>query len=207
MGLFGGKEHRGSSVKGKERKVRHSSGWALLLKSLRERESERVLDFGATSPTNINFLTGLGHSIYMANLALDAASGSWAQTGEDGSQTYDAARFLQENLSFSGRVFDVVLLWDTLDFLPPPLLQSVVDRIYEVLSPGGQILALFHTKCEGQLNRYHLRDSADLEVEPVSDLAVRSAFSNRQIEQMFQAYTTYRFLLAKDNLREIIVTR
>ena len=208
MGLFGGKENRGSaSARGKERAVRHSSGWGQLLKNLQQQESLRVLDFGATSPANINFLTGLGHSIYMANLALDAANGSWAQTGPDGTEGYDLARFLQDNLNFAGRTFDVVLLWDTLDFLPAQLLQSTVNRLYEVLVPGGQLLALFHTKAEGHLNRYHLREGTELEVEPVSDLAVRSAFSNRQIEKMFEAYTTYKFLLAKDNLREILVTR
>ena len=206
MSLFSGKESRSTSTKGKDKPLRHSSGWAQLLKYLQQHESLRVLDFGATSPANINFLTGLGHGIYMANLAVDANSGAWAAEPGD-EQTYDTRQFIEENLNFGGRTFDVVLLWDTLDFLPAALLQSTVDRIHEVLTPNGQLLALFHTKAEGQLHRYHLREAAELEMEPVSALQVRSVFSNRQIEKLFESYTSYKFLLAKDNLREVVVTR
>jgi hypothetical protein len=33
----------------------------------------RVLDIGSTSPTNINFLTELGQSVYMADLVEEAS--------------------------------------------------------------------------------------------------------------------------------------
>ena len=59
-----------SSAKGAggSRVPRHSSGWKELLKHLSTRESLHVLDIGPTSSTNINYITSLGHSIYMANL-------------------------------------------------------------------------------------------------------------------------------------------
>ncbi len=65
--LFSGKENPGSSKgSNSDRVSRHSSGWKELLKHLREDESLRILDIGPTSSTNINFITGIGHSIYMA---------------------------------------------------------------------------------------------------------------------------------------------
>jgi hypothetical protein len=33
------------------------------------------------------------------------------------------------------------------------------------------------------------------------------SYSNRQVEQLFQRYAAHRFFLAKDALREVIVTR
>src|ERR1700710_1239004 len=118
--LFGGKGTaagaRGSAA---ERGARHSSGWAELLKQLRKQESLRVLDIGPTSSTNINYITNLGHSIYMANLVEEAAKPEWVIPGEAGEPAgFDVDRFLASNLNFSGRTFDVVILWDTADYLP-----------------------------------------------------------------------------------------
>ena len=49
--------------------MRHSSGWKEMLKNLQRRESLRILDIGPTSSGNINFVTGMGHSIYMSNFS------------------------------------------------------------------------------------------------------------------------------------------
>src|SRR6185437_1276445 len=124
---------------------RHSSGWKELLKHLSTQESLRVLDIGPTSSTNINYITSLGHSIYMANVVEEASKPEWMIPGEAGEPpTFDVARFLESNLNFSGRMFDVVILWDTADYLPEPLLAPVFERIHEVLQPGGLMLAFFH---------------------------------------------------------------
>jgi hypothetical protein len=203
--LFGGGDSRGAAAKESARIPRPSSGWTQLLKMLRESDSQRILDIGATSSTNINFLTGLGHSIYMSNLAGEAADPKWKQADPEAGFPVDA--FLNENLDFSGREFDTVLFWDTADYLKPELREATVARLHEVLVPGGQLLAFFHIKPEVGLNRYHLREDGQVEVQQTRDLAVLEVLNNRQIENLFSAYTTYRFFLAKDNLREVLVTR
>ena len=99
-------------------------------------ESLRVLDIGATSSTNINFVTALGHSIYLANLVEDAAKREWIIPQDDGSPgRFDVEQFLATHLGFSGRGFDIVLFWDTADYLPEELLAPVLDRIHEVMAP------------------------------------------------------------------------
>ena len=90
---------------------RHSGGWGTLRKRLAGEEGLRVLDIGSTSPTNINYLTSLGHSVYMADLVEDAFTGDWLRgTDEDGKQVWDVEGFTKQNLHFSGRTFDMVLL-------------------------------------------------------------------------------------------------
>ena len=81
--FFGGKEKTGGAG-ANERVSRHSSGWGQILQRMRGEESWRVLDIGATSSRNINFITALGHSIYLANLVEDAARRDWIIPGEDG---------------------------------------------------------------------------------------------------------------------------
>ena len=131
---------------------------------MRGEESLRVLDIGATSSTNINFITALGHSIYLANLVEDAAKREWIIPQDDGAPgRFDVERFLATHLDFSGRGFDIVLFWDTADYLPEELLAPVLDRIHEVMAPGGQMLAMFHS---APARRRQLRQGGFLPLPP-----------------------------------------
>src|ERR1700712_1371930 len=118
MGLFGSKSSGSGSRPDGSRVQRHSSGWIELAKHLKSEESLRILDIGPTSASNINFVTNLGHSIYMANLVDEAAKPEWVvpKSEGDSESVFDVDRFLHQNLDFSGRHFDVVTLWDTLDY-------------------------------------------------------------------------------------------
>ena len=99
----------------------------------------RIIDTGyTTSPSNINYLTSLGHSVFLADLDTDAWNGDW-QTGKDeeGKATWNVEGFLNQALNFSGRTFDVVLLWTALDYLPEPLVAPVVAHLHSAMNPGG----------------------------------------------------------------------
>jgi SAM-dependent methyltransferase len=203
--LFGGSEARGSGAKASARIPRLSSGWTQLQKSLRDQEGLRILDIGPTSSTNINFLTAMGHSVYMANLVEDLADPKW--TSSDPDTPFAAEDFVRENLDFGERLFDTVLFWDTADYFPAELRATVVQRIHQVMQPGGQLLAFFHVKPESGLQRYHLREDGQLDTQFAAEAEVRNALTNRQIEQLFHEFTSFKFFLAKDNLREVIVIR
>lgn len=212
MALFGGKA--GSAGAGAARSSRHSSGWSQMQKHLQARESLRILDIGPTSAGNINYITNLGHSIYMANLVEDAARPEYRRVeteGPDaGKTTYDIARFLGDNLDFSGRVFDVVTLWDTADYLPAALVEPVLDRIFDVMEPGGQLLAFFHSKAIGDdtfFSRYHLTATDQLDMQKIGVHPIAQTYTTRQVETLFRHYSSHKFFLAKDTLREVMVVR
>lgn len=205
MRLFGGSESRSAAAKASAKVPRVSSGWNHLLKLLRADEGQRILDIGPTSSNNINFLTGLGHSIYMSNVVAEAADPKWAT--EDADAAFPIEAFLTENLNFRGREFDTVLFWDTADYLPGGLREAVIERLYQALVPGGQLLAFFHTKPENGFHRYHLREDGQVEAQLIDDQPVKEILNNRQVENLFSSYTSYKFFLAKDNLREVVVTR
>ena len=85
------------------RMPRHSSAWKDLLKHLKAEQGLRILDIGPTSPTNINFLTTLGHGVYMADLVNEALRGNWQSApDEHGVAQFDVEGFLDSNLDFSG---------------------------------------------------------------------------------------------------------
>jgi SAM-dependent methyltransferase len=190
---------------------RHSSAWSTLLKQLKVEQGLRILDIGPTSPANINFLTALGHGVYMADIVQEALRGEWMRPGDEGADPgFDVDGFLDQNLDFAGREFDVVLLWTTLDYVPAALVDPVVQRFRSSMRPGGRILALFHTRPTGAQTafcRYHLTDSDSIETQETTAYPVQRVYTNRNIEKIFQSYANMKFFLAKDNLYEVIITR
>jgi hypothetical protein len=219
--FFGGKAKPGGGAAANERLPRQSSGWGQLLERMRRDESLRVLDIGPTSSTNINFVTALGHSIYLANLVDDAAKRDWLVPQEDGSaDRFDVENFLAAHLNFSGRGFDIVLFWDTADYLPEELLRPVLDRIHEVMAPGGQMLAMFHPPAGASASaafgapvaitgfcRYHLTESNTVDVQRAGEYPLLRSYTNREIERLLAAFKSFHFFLGKDNVREVVVTR
>src|SRR5208337_137776 len=91
---------------------RHSGGWAVLRKRLQAEPGLRIIDTGYTSPANINFLTSLGHSVFLADLVVDAYAEDWRMgTDEEDNPIWNVEGFPHKALNFCGRTFDVVLLW------------------------------------------------------------------------------------------------
>jgi hypothetical protein len=190
---------------------RHSGGWSEVRKRLESELGLRIIDVGYTSPANINYLTGLGHSVFLANLVNDACTGEWT-TGadEDGKPIWNAEGFLDHALNFSGRTFDVVLLWTALDYLPEPLVAPVVARLHASMNPGGQVLAFCHTRTKGEETvhcRFHLTSGDDVEVQLAQPFPIQRAFTNRSIEKLFAGWSGHRQFLAKDSVSEVIMTR
>ena len=176
--------------------------------------SLRVLDFGATSPVNINLLTSLGHSVYMANIVGDAQRPEWVKADGDGARgkapEYDTERFRESNLDFSGRDFDIILLWDTADYLPVPLVPVLFERLRAVTRPEGRLLGFFHGKAEGPdtgYARYQLTEGPELRILGNDPLPVRQVLQNRQIERYLEGFGTVRFFQGTDNVREVLATR
>lgn len=191
---------------------RHSSAWAALRKHLATESHLRVLDVGPTSPANVHYLTQAGHGVWMADLAAEALKGGWERPGVESGEpsVFDAASFFAQNMDFSGRQFDVVLLWTALDYIPEELVQPLIKELHAAMRPGGKLLAIFHTKMTGpdtQYYRYHLTDSDAVEMQETEKFPVRRVYTNRNIEKLFSAFSNTRFFLAKDNLYEVITTR
>jgi hypothetical protein len=166
---------------------------------------------GFTSPANINFLTELGHSVFLSDLVHDACAENWqAGTDEDGKPIWNIDGFLKQSLDFAGRTFDVVLLWTALDYLPEPFLAPVVAHLFSAMNPGGDVLAFFHTRMQGEETvhcRFHVTASDDVEVQLAEPFPIQRVFTNRSIERLFAGWPGHRQFLAKDSVSEVIMTR
>lgn len=191
--------------------LRHSSGWSMISARLRKQEGLSILDVGPTSHRSINYLTDLGHSVFMSDLVEEASKPEWSSPGQD--QTPSRIRitdFIEKHMQFGTRVFDVVLLWDTLNYLPENFVAPVLRRLQDCLVSDGEILAFFHTQPHRRgtsYYRYHLLDQENVEVQECAGHALLHTYQVRAIERLFTDFRSCRFFLAKDNLSEVIVLR
>ena len=190
---------------------RHSGAWSTLRKRLQAEPGLRIIDAGFTSPNNINYLTNLGHSVFLADLVHDAYAQDWKiGADEDDKPILNVEGFLEQALNFSGRMFDVVLLWTELDYLPEAFVAPVVARLHASMNAGGQVLAFFHTSKQGEETlrlRYHLMGGDDVEMQMTEQQPIQRAFTNRSIERLFSGWSGHRQFLAKDAVSEVIITR
>jgi hypothetical protein len=193
-----------------QRVPRRSGSWVVMRKRLESEQGLHIIDVDYTSPANINYLTNLGHSVFLADLVQDAFSEDWRRgNDEEGHPIWDVDGYLNRSLNFNGRTFDVVLLWTALDYLPEPLVAPVVARLQAAMNPGGQVLAFFHTKTQGEdalRYRYHLTQQDDLEMQLAQQYPILRAFTNRSIEKLFTGWSGHRQFLAKDSVSEVIIT-
>ena len=189
---------------------RHSGAWSAMRKRLQTEPGLRILDTGFTSPSNINYLTNLGHSIFMADLVFDACTQDWRiGENEDGEAIWNIDAYLDQTLNFSGRNFDVVLLWTALDYLPEQFVAPVVGRLRDGMNPGGQVLAFFHTRMQGDevvRFRFHVTPEDHVEMQLTQQFPIQRAFTNRSIERLFAGWSAHKQFLAKDSVSEVLIT-
>jgi SAM-dependent methyltransferase len=189
------------------------------MRTVAGREELSFLDLGTTSATNISLLSERGSRIYTEDLVGASSDPGMLTKDEDGKPVIDVDRFLKENLLFKGQIFDAVFFWDIADYLPERLVKPVIERICGSMKPGGVLLAFFHTKDAGPdapYSRYHIAGEDALDLQPLmvrngsggSGLVrLQRVFNNRHIENLFHDYSSLKFFLARDNIREVLVVR
>ena len=210
--LFGGPSRQDvdDQVVPGEKVVRRSTGFNEFIKAISREQGLKVLDLGSTSAANITFMTGLGHGFRQGDVLRQATDKSLVVPNGDGGTTIDVERFLRQDLNFPREGFDAVMFWDVVDFLPEPLVKPVIERVHYVMKPGGIMLAFFHTKDTGPdapFYRYNIVAKDTLELQPVRGFRLQRVYQNRQVENLFRDYSSIKFFLGRDNIREMLIVR
>lgn len=190
--------------------LRRSSGLAELNKLIGKRENMTVLDLGPTSPPNIRYMTERGHSFYNEDVLLSSFDPSYERKDDNGKPTVDLAKFLSENLKHKSDQFDLVLAWDVPDYLPEAVVKPLIDKLATSMRAGGVLLAFFHTRDAGpdaSYYRYHIAGEDSLELQRGPQFRLQRVFNNRHIENLFREFSSIKFFLARDNVREVLVIR
>jgi len=191
---------------------RTSNGLDEFFSSIQDQKNLSILDFTGASQANVGYITSLGHRIY-SNDMLRTMEETFGGEGDFAANQSDPRRvenFLRDSLDFPEKTFDGALVWDTFQFLAPPLLQETVDRLFHILKPHAALLAFFHA--EEKVNSvplYHYRIVGPkvLSLIPRGEIRPAQSFNNRGLEKLFQKFHSVKFFLTRDHLREVIVRR
>lgn len=192
--------------------TRSSHGLEQFFASIQDEENLSILDFAGASQANISFITALGHRIYSNDVvhALEEAFGTGADFSANQTDPQRAAAFLSETFSFEDQSFNGALLWDTLQFLAPPLLDQTVEQLARVLRPGAFLLAFFHAdekSTSAPLYSYRILGPKTMSLTPRGVARPTQYFNNRSLEKLFHKFQSVKFFLTRDHLREVIVRR
>jgi hypothetical protein len=191
--------------------TRLSNGLDQFFNSLRDRSGLNLLDFAGANQSNVSYITSMGHRLSSEDFvrSLEHTFGR-DQIVDNQSNPQLVDQFLQENLAFPYDSFDGALVWDSLQFLSPHLLQITVDRLFDTLRPDSYLLAFFHSDekvKEIPLYNYRIADQKHLLLQARGWAHCGQFFNNRALEKLFHRYKSVKFFLGRDNLREIIVRR
>ena len=195
--------------------TRVSNGLKELLWNLEGLGRGTLLDMGSAWQTTLSFFIEKGFRVTSDDLLrawkqfLDQEEKSLRDAGQKHDSSVDmtpagrATRFLESNLKYPAASFDVVLLWDLLDYLEPAMATRTVACVTELLRQGGVVFAMFHSKKPEGFQRYRVADSNTLQVisSPVLCPAQR-VYQNREIQDLFGRYRTAKSFIARDQLRE-----
>lgn len=224
MRFFRGTPAPTPAPKAQDRLTRRSSAVAELARVLKSEEPLCVLDIGATSASNIRFFTERGHRIYSQDLLEASTDPALVTRDDEGQPALDSKKLLEENLNYPNTHFDLVLCWNLADYMDESLVKPVVARLWSVMKPGGMLLAFFHTREAGPdapYYRYHLTGSDLLEMHALNskrdqqkersaaakNFTLQRVFNNRHIENLFRDFSSIKFFLSRDNIREVLVVR
>lgn len=191
---------------------RHSPGLEQFFSSLNGQESVSLLDLAGASQANISYITNLGHRIYSDDIlrALELAFGDGPDFFANQTDAGRVEQFMASTLDFQVNAFGGALLWDTLQFLSPPLLQQTLDQLFHILEPGSSMLAYFHADERARavpVTSYRIIDQKTVQMLPKGKSHEAQFFNNRALEKLFQRFNSVKFFLTRDHLREVIVRR
>ncbi len=176
----------------------------------------RILDLGPVWQSTVGFLLNKGFRVSTEDLLRNwkeflAGEEERLRTapvggeGEKLSPKLLAEKFLQGALQYPADSFHGVLTWDLLDYFDPGVVPQLMERLFQILRPGGAMLALFHSRPPENFHRYRIVDGQQIELLAAPTLAMHAhVFQNREILDLFGEFRTSKTFVGRDQVREAL---
>ena len=188
--------------------ARTSRGLEEFFAEIRGQSGLTILDFGPATQQNVSFITNLGHRLYAEDFLKVLHETFGTKDTVDQSNPGRIEYFLKQAMDYPDGHFDGVLIWDVLEYLEPPLLAAVVERLRRIVREKSLMLAFFHSDDKRASVPYYTFRIQELNLLQVTQEGQRKParlFNNRDLEKLFGAFNTVKFFLTREQLREVIV--
>lgn len=188
--------------------TRQSRGLEEFFAYIRDQSGLTILDLGGATQQNVNFITNLGHRLYSEDFLQILNETFGLDDTVDQSNPGRIEYFLHQALDYQPDHFDGVLVWDVLEYLSPPLLAAVVERLHTIVRPKSYMLSFFHSDDKLQAVPFYTFRIQEVNLLQVSQQGMHKPaqlFNNRSLEKLFSQFESVKFFLSRDRLREVIV--
>ena len=119
--------------------TRPSRGLEEFFSYIRGQSGLTILDLGGATQQNISFITNLGHRLYSESFLQTLQETFGGEGSPEQSNPDRIDYFLHQTLNYEALHFDGVLIWDILEYLDPPLLSAVIERLHKIVRPKSDI--------------------------------------------------------------------
>lgn len=178
-----------------------------LLDELRGEGGRRVLDLGAASGVNVEFLSQFASRIQIEDLYGSLTAAGFPRESAEGDETAPFAALLPFP---EGTLFDIVLVWDLFDYLDRANIVALVRHLYAHCDRGAYLLALCSTLKEIPMQpiRFRLVDRHALRYERESE-GMRPAprYTPRDFTHMLAGFRVQHSFLLKHGVQEYLFVR
>jgi 2-polyprenyl-3-methyl-5-hydroxy-6-metoxy-1,4-benzoquinol methylase len=188
--------------------TRSSRGLEEFFNYIRGQSGLTILDLGGATQQNVSFITNLGHRLYSEDFLQILHETFGTADTVDQSNPGRIEYFLRQALDYPDEQFDGVLIWDVLEYLEPPLLAAVIERMRKIVRPKSYLLAFFHSddKLESvPFYTFRIQEINSLQVSQQGLRRPTQLFNNRSLEKLFGDFESVKFFLTRERLREVIV--
>lgn len=188
--------------------TRQSRGLEQFFGYIRDQSGLTILDLGGATQQNVNFITNLGHRLYSEDFLQILHETFGVNDTVDQSNPGRIEYFLHQALDYPDGKFDGVLVWDVLEYLEPPLLAAVVERMHRIARRKSYMLAFFHSDLKLEavpFYTFRIQEVNQLQVAQQGTRRPAQLFNNRSLEKLFSRFESVKFFLTKESLREVIV--
>lgn len=176
----------------------------------------RILDLGAVSQSTLTFFIEKGYRVSTEDMLREWKD--FLTTEEERLRTTPAGeeaerhslpalaeKFIDSALNYPENSVNGVLIWDLLDYFDPAVVPALMNRLYNMLQPGGTVLALFHSRSAERFHRYRILDGQTVELLSAPTLAVHAhVFQNREILDLFGKFRSSKTFVGRDQVREAL---
>ena len=187
--------------------TRTSRGLEEFFGYIRGQSGLTILDLGGATQQNVSFITSLGHRLYSEDF-LKILNETFGASGADQSNPGQIDYFIRQALEYPEQHFDGVLVWDVLEYLSPPLLAAVVERLHAIVRSKSYMLAFFHSDDKLETVPFYTFRIQETNLLQVAHHGLRrpmQLFNNRSLEKLFGRFESVKFFLTRERLREVIV--
>lgn len=191
--------------------TRHSSALDQFFQTFYGQAGLMILDLGVSNQENTDFFNTLGHKLRYDNFvrSLDESFGDGDfYANQDDEDRLE--RFQAKVLNFDDDSLDGILVWDSLQYLTPAMLEAAVSQLHAILHRGGQLLTVFHADekmVEVPSYSYRIQDRNRVKLVARAHRKPAQYFSTRSLEKLFRNFDQVKFFLTQDSLREVIVRK